>query len=248
MGAFTQALAAVTRTHALGEALGDPRLQTSAAWTAGWIEATRGEWEAGIAACHRSITHSPDPLNTAVALGFLGHAYLENGDAAAAISALEQAVEHMSRFRYRQLHGWFLIFLGEAYLLGGQLDKARTSVLEGLEFSRDSQHQCSVGWAQRVLGCIAQASGALAEAETHFTEALPTFASTQTHFEVGRIHLNLATVAHAQGHVRAATTHLHEAHGLFTVLQVPKYIERTARLAREYGVTLAAASPKEMMH
>jgi tetratricopeptide (TPR) repeat protein len=55
MGAFAQALEAAAQAHALGEALGDPHLQSYAAWTMGLIEATRGEWEAGIAACHRSV-------------------------------------------------------------------------------------------------------------------------------------------------------------------------------------------------
>jgi tetratricopeptide (TPR) repeat protein len=179
MGAFAQALAAAAQAHDLGEALGDPRLQSYAAWTMGLMEATRGEWEAGIAACHRSVAHSPDPLNTAVALGFLGHAYLESGDAVAATSALEQAVQHMSRFRFRQLHGWYLAFLGEAYLLSGQLDQARASALQGLEITRDCRFQHGVGWAHRALGRIARVSGALAEAETYCMEALQTFASTR---------------------------------------------------------------------
>src|SRR5712691_4546283 len=129
---------------------------------------------------------------------------------------------------------------GEAYLLSGQLDQARASVLQGLEITRNCRFQHGIGWAQRALGRTALMSGALAEAETHFMEALQTFASTQGHFEVGRTHLALAELAHAQGDVHASTTHLHEAHGWFTALQVPKYIERTAQLAREYGVTLAA--------
>jgi hypothetical protein len=112
-----------------------------------------------------------------------------NGDTAAATSALEQAVQHMSRFRFRQLHGWYLAFLGEAYLLSGHLDKARASVLQGLEITRDCRFQHGIGWAQRALGHITQVSGALAEAETHCMEALQTFASAQGHFEVGRTHL-----------------------------------------------------------
>ena len=240
MGAFAEALAAVAQAHALGEALGDPRLQTYTAWTTGWIEATRGEWEAGIAACHRSVEHAPDPLNTAVALGFLGHAYLENGDAAAATAALEQAVQHMSRFRFRQLHGWYLACLGEAYLLGGQLDQARVTVLQGLEITTDCRYQHGIGWAQRALGRIAQVSGALEEAETHCMEALQTFASTQGHFEVGRTHLALAELAHAQGNRDAAATHANNAHALFMALKTPGYVERTQQFASECGLVLSS--------
>jgi len=241
MGAFAQALAAVAQAHALGEALGDPRLQAYAAWTTGWIEATRGEWETGIAACHRSVAHSPDPLNTAVALGFLGLAYLENDDAAAAISALEQAVQHMSRFRFRQLHGSYLTYLGEAYLLSGQLDQARALVLQGLDLTRDCRFQHGVGWAQRALGRIAYASGALSEAHTRLSEALDTFAAIQARFEVGRTHLTLAELAHAQGNRDAATVHANHAQALFMALKTPRYVERTQQFASACGLVLSTA-------
>jgi class 3 adenylate cyclase/tetratricopeptide (TPR) repeat protein len=243
MGAFTQALAAAAQAHALGEALGDPRLQSYVAWTMGLIEATRGEWEAGIAACHRSVAHSPDPLNTAVALGFLGHAYLENGDAAAATAALEQAVQHMSQFRFRQLHGWYLACLGEAYLLSGQLDQARATVLQGLEITRDCRYQHGIGWAQPALGRIAQVSGTLAEAETHYMAALQTFTSTQGRFEVGRTHLALAELAHAQGNRDAATAHAHNARALFMALKISRYVERTQQFASACGLGLSNADP-----
>jgi tetratricopeptide (TPR) repeat protein len=241
MGAFTQALADATQAHALVEALGDPRLQTYAAWTTGMIETTRGEWEAGIAACHRSIAHSPDPLNTAVALGFLGYAHLENGDVAAATSALEQAVQDVSRFRFRPLHGCYLAFLGEAYLLSGQLDSARASVLQGLELTEDSRFQHGIGWAQRTLGRIVQVSGALAEAETHYAAALQIFTSIRGHFEVGRTHLALAEIAHAQGNRDAATAYANNAYALFMALKTPRYVERTQQFASQCGLVLSNA-------
>jgi tetratricopeptide (TPR) repeat protein len=241
MGAFTKALAAAAQAHVLGEALGDPRLQTYAAWTTGMIETARGEWEAGIAACHRSIAHSPDPLNTAVALGFLGQAYLESGNTAAATSVLEQAVQHMSQFRFRQLHGWYLAFLGETYLLNGQLDKAQASVLQGLEITRDCRYQHGIGWAQRALGRIAQVSGALAEAETHYMAALQTFTSTQGRFEVGRTHLALADLAHMEGNREAATAHANNAYALFMGLKTPRYVERTQQFASACGLMLSDA-------
>src|SRR5215831_8550673 len=86
-----------------------------AAWTTGWIEATRGEWQVGLDTCQRSLERAPDPLNTGVTLGFMGCAYLEKGDSLDAIAALEQAVQYMQRFRFRQLQGRFTTWLGEAY-------------------------------------------------------------------------------------------------------------------------------------
>ena len=72
LGRFEQALEAVSRADAIGEATADRRLQTFAAWTTGWVQATRGDWEAGIASCQRALERSSDPLNTAFAMGWLG--------------------------------------------------------------------------------------------------------------------------------------------------------------------------------
>ena len=185
MGEFAPALEAESRAHAMGEALGDPRLQTYAAWATGFIEATRGDWEAGIEACQRSLERSPDPLNTAVALGFLGYAYLEKGDASQAIPRLEQAAQQLGQFRFRQLQGWFTIFLSEAALVSGDLGKARDLALQGVQIAREVKFWFGVGFGQRTLGQVTQASGTLAEAETHLTEALQSFASIQARFEVG---------------------------------------------------------------
>src|SRR5262245_39746143 len=240
MGEFAQSLAATDWTDAIGETLGDPRLQSYAAWTTGWIEATRGEWQAGLAACQHSLERAPDPLNTGVTLGFMGCAYLEKGDSLEAIAALEQAVQYMHRFRFRQLQGRFTTWLGEAYLLSGQIDKARDLVFQGLETTRDVKFWDGVGWAQRALGRIAKASGSLVEAESHLREALQTFVSIQARFEVGRTHLDLAALTHTTGNREATTAHLTEAHTLFTALQVPRYVARTEQRARELGVSLSS--------
>ena len=239
LGAFEPALEAAARIQAIGEALGDLRLQAYAAWSTGLIEATRGEWEAGIAACQRSLARSPDPFLTAAVMGFLGHAHLEKGDAAQAIAALEQAVQHMSRYGYRQLHGWFTTDLSEAYRLSRQIEQARDLAIQGLEITRGAKFWYGIGLAQRALGRIAQASGALAVAKRYLSEALDTFTAIQARFEIGRTHLDLAAVVHAEGNQYAVATHLQEAHALFRALQAPTYVECTAQLARKFEAPLS---------
>jgi class 3 adenylate cyclase/tetratricopeptide (TPR) repeat protein len=241
VGDFAPAVEAARRAHAVGEALGDLRLQTYAAWTIGWIEVMRGDWEAALQACQRGLERSPDPLSTAMALAFLGYAYLEHGDASQAILLLEQAVQQFSQFRFRLPQGWFTLYLSEAALVSSDLGKARALALQGLEIAREVKFAYGVGLGQRVLGRIAQASGALAEAATYLTEALQSFASIQARFDMGRIHLDLAALTHdAQGHPEVAATHLTEAHALFTALQVPRYVERTMQLASAFGLALSA--------
>lgn len=242
IGEFTQALEAVAQLQALGETSGDPRLQCSAAGISGWIHATMGDWAAAIEACRRSIAHAPSSMDSALALGFLGYAYVEQGDTAQAIPVLAQAVQLSGNVGYQQVHGWFTTFLGQAYLLDGHLEKARELALQGLTITRESKFWWGVGDAQRVLGRIAMATGAVSEAAMYLQEALQTFGAIPARFEVGRTHLALAELAHAQGNREALGAHLDEARALFRALQVPKYIARTESLAEQWQASLGAAA------
>jgi tetratricopeptide (TPR) repeat protein len=244
IGEFTQALEAAARIEAVADTIGDRRLQTYAAGIRGWSLATRGDWEAGIAACRDALKRAPDPFETAGALGLLGYAYLEQGNLAAAIPVLEQAVEEAIRYRSRQVQSQFKACLGEAYRLDEQLDKAQQLASQGYELASSIQHGWGAALAQRTLGRLAHTRGNLAEAEVLLQEALGTFASIHAWFEAGRTHLDLAALAHAQGNQEGATAHLTQAQALFTALQVPRYVERTTHLAQAYGIILRAGSPE----
>ena len=85
--------------QAIGDATGNPRLQSVAAWITGWIYATQGDWATGITRCQQGLDCSPDPLNTAGALGYLGTAHLEQGDVTAghpAVRTIDSAVAKVS--------------------------------------------------------------------------------------------------------------------------------------------------------
>jgi tetratricopeptide (TPR) repeat protein len=238
LGAFPPALEAVAQTCQIGETIGDPRLQTDALCLTGWVAATRGEWEAGIAACQQGLDLAPDPLNTAFALGLLGYAYLEKGDPLQAMPVLERSVDLMGQFGYAQLQGWFTVWLGEAYLLDGKLEEARAFAERGMDLSCDSKFLVATGWAQRVFGRIARATHAFQEAERYFTAALGTFTSIQARFEVGRTHLALAELARAQQRPDDLARHVSAAHRLFTALEAPCYVQRSACLAEAAAVPL----------
>ncbi len=238
LGEFEPALEAEARALAIGEEIGDPRLQTLAGWATGAIHTAMGECEAGIEACRRSLECSPDPLNTATASGWLGYAYLEKGEPARAISLLEPAVQQFAQFEFGPLQGWFTVFLAEAYCRSGDVAKARHLALRGLLLTEKSKYLYGVGWAQRALGRIALASRALSEAESHLKGALGTFDSIEARHDAARTHLDLATLAHAQADKDAVTRHLGKAHHLFMALRVPKYVERSEQLAREFGATV----------
>jgi tetratricopeptide (TPR) repeat protein len=240
LGAFVLALEATARARAIGAALDDRHIQSYAAFTTCWIEATRGNWQAGMAACQESLALVRDAVNRAHAVGVLGYAYLEQGDAAPAIPLFEQALHAWTQFRLQPMQAWMLTLLSDAHRLDGQLEQAHALGHQGLTLARDVRFQFVIGLGQRALGRIAQASGALAEAAHHLTEALQTFTAIEARFELGRTHVDLATLAHVQGEQQTAATHLTQAHTLFQALQVPRYVERVAQCASAWSVTLSA--------
>jgi tetratricopeptide (TPR) repeat protein len=233
LGDFEAALAAETQANAIGDALGEPQLQTLAAWATGWIEATRGAGEAGIAACQRGLDCSPDPLNTGFALGWLGYAYLEHGDPEEAIPLLEQASERMHQFGYHRLQSLYMTMLGESALRRGDINKARDLMRQGCEMATAAQYRLGMGWAQRALGQLAQASGAFAEARCCFQTALDILSALPARFEVGRTYLALAELAYRQGNRDTTSQYLSAAYRLFTALRVPIYVMRTVQRAQE---------------
>jgi tetratricopeptide (TPR) repeat protein len=240
LGEFGPALEAVARARAIGDAIADPRLQAYAAWTAGWIRAGRGEWDAAIAACTESLERSPDPVNTADALSFLGSAHVGAGAAAAGRPLLERAVGEWQRFRHRPMLGWFTAVLAEACLLEGQLDRARELASEAATVTREAGFPYGAGLAGRVLGKVARASGDLVGAAAHLAEALATFARIGARAEEARTRLECAAVACARGDAATAARHLAEARATLRALQLPRLDAQAALVAAELGMPASA--------
>lgn len=241
MGELEPARQALARVQTIGEAIGDPRLQAYATWTAGWVAALAGDWEAGIEACQRSLERSPDPVNTADAASFLGYACLGQGDAARAIALLEPAVVRWREFRHRPMLAWFTTCLGEAHLARGDRDRAQELARQGLDLATDARFPYGAGLARRALGRIAGARGDLAGAGAHLDEALRTFVAIKARGELAQTHLALAEVARAGGDRERVATHFREAHRLFAATHAARWVERLEALAAEVGIPLRGA-------
>jgi tetratricopeptide (TPR) repeat protein len=238
VGKFDAALSEEAKCGEIGSEIGSTRLETYAAWATGAIRAFMGEAEAGIDACRRSLERSPDPFNTATALGYLGYAYLENGEPAKAIGHVEQAIEMVTRFRHRYAQVLYATYLSEALFLTGDLARARRVAAEALELAIGAKFHYGTALSHRLLGRFAQATGALAEALRLLSQARETFVSIEARHEVGRTELLLAELAHARGDSSALRAHVALAHALFTRLGLPRYVERTRRLAAGWGAPL----------
>jgi tetratricopeptide (TPR) repeat protein len=242
VGSFEPAFEALARAREIADAMDDPRLQALAAWGKGILHAAMGEADAGIEACRHALERAPDPLNQAIAMGWLGFAFTQAGDFAHAIPLLERAARQFGQWGYRPYQGWFSAFLGEAYRLKGELDQAWEVASKALQIGSDSRVWVVMGWARHSLGRIAQARGAFSEADEHLAEALRIFETIQSRYETGCTHMDLAAVGHALGRTKRASTHLREALRIFRALHVPQYVHRVARLAQELRVPLPAES------
>jgi len=201
------------------------------------IDAAKGEWEQGVAACRRAVERSRDVLYRALSAGFLGFAYREQGDAERAIASLEQAIPLLDRFGLRAFEGWFTAFLAESYRLTGRLERAEVLAEDARRISTGAGFDLAVGWAQQALGRIALARGDLTTAAARLEEALVTFGATHSRYERGRTHVDLAATASARADVEAARRHLAEAGQMFVELDVPRHRERVERLAAAWGLS-----------
>ncbi len=197
-GEFARALDAEARARTIATAIGDRALLASVAWATGAIHAAAGDGAAAIRACTESLAQAPDPLQAALARGWLGYAYVELGDPAAAIPLLEQSTRELATFRFAR-HGWFRVFLAEAYRQSGRLYEASMSAKDGLAAMTAPRLAYGTGWGHRVLGRVAQAERAYEAAEAHFLAAHRTFDAIAARYELARTELDLAALAEARG-------------------------------------------------
>ncbi|HSF02196.1 MAG TPA: tetratricopeptide repeat protein, partial [Solirubrobacterales bacterium] len=234
--AFPEALAAEARARSIAETIGDERLGASAAWVTGIVQAAMGEQELAVETCRRAVQKARDTLNIAITTGCLGFSYLESGDVARAIPALEQAIPLLHVCRFRTFEAWFTAFLAEAHRREGRLEMAESLARRALEIATQAKFGIGVGWAQQSLGRIAQARGDLSAAAARFDEARRTFDSLHSRYESARTLLDLATTAAARGDTPGAGKHLTAARALFATLGVPRYVEHADALAAEWGI------------
>ena len=182
-GDFEAALAEANRADAVGKEIGDPRLQTYAAFAVGWVEATRGNDAAAVAACQRSREQAPDRVSRAYASMMLGFALIGQGDHAQARTILEPVVAELEGFAFPQWHGFAAALTAETYRLDARLDVAGTLVERALDVMTRAQYWYGVAFAQRVAARIALDRGAWDEATATFDDAARTFERIGARFE-----------------------------------------------------------------
>jgi class 3 adenylate cyclase/tetratricopeptide (TPR) repeat protein len=228
LGQFEKAFDHVLRAQEIGRALADPRLDPT--WSIGHFYASLGEWDQGIAYCQQAVLAAKDPLNGAVASGFLGHALLEKGDVAAAVGALEPALAATKNAGMRPIQAWFSAYLAEAYAASARAERALQVGEDGLRVSEATQFRYGIALAERALGIAHRAAGQQTASSDWLLRAVDSFAALETPFELGRTLLDLAATTLERGDPSARRAYLERAQTLFAQLQVPKYVEHCRQL------------------
>ena len=244
IGEFDAALEAIARLMEIADATQDPKLQSAADWTAGSVLALRGDWDRGVAVARRGLDRSPNPVNTALAMGFLGAIYFERGDMGEAIPLLEKAVAQLGAFRSLEMQAWMSSVLGEAHFAAGELGTARALLEEAAGTSAKVGFWWGIGWSERALGRMALAAGIPDKARAHLERALATVEAAGARFEAARTRLPLVRVEQAAGDPAAAARRLADAHRVFVELGAPVYVAQSSALARELGLP-DPSEPKE---
>ena len=242
VGELAGALASAEQMCALGEALGDRSVEAIGAHSLCRVNAVAGEYAPAIASGRRAVEIAPEPVGRAYALGHLGTAYVEAGDATRAIVTLEESLAELRRLSAggyrRHFDGLLMAYLSEAYLLKGEIDRAAEISAEAASLCRDDNFKVGTAYSERALGLVARARGSLLEACGHLETALKLFASIDTRFQVARLQLLLAEVCHAAGDTVVAAERLQASLETFRRLRVPRYVERAEQLAATLGVTV----------
>ena len=236
LGELPLAIESFGRAAGVAAEIGDPRLGSYAAFGTGFVHAAAGDGPAAIEACRRSVEHAPDPVNRSYATAFLGLAHLVNGEAERAIALLEPVVEELARFGFRQPQGWHLAMLAEAYLAIGAVDRAHATAEEGLRLTTESGYRHGMGWARRALGRVASARGTPEAAVLHFQTALGLFVSIEAKLEGALTRMDMAKARWQAGDSASAQADLAQAARVWRALNVPRWLERTERLAAEWRV------------
>jgi len=239
-GDFDIALASSARAREMGEALGDPRLESYATFLSGWFHAARGDCDTAIEECTRSLARSPDPHNSSIALCMLGFAHRERGDLEQAIDCLERSLEQQAGGGYGRQRGIVKVWLGEAYLWAGRHERARRHVSEALAASEAAGTRGMRAAGVRALGRIALATGDVAAAELHLSDAMGRFTAMGARFEAAVTAMDVAMAAAARGDQSTVRRSLDGLAERFSALAAPAYAERTVAALLASGETAAS--------
>jgi tetratricopeptide (TPR) repeat protein len=185
-GAFEAAVACGSRATEIGRINQDPRPQAYGQFVSGWALANAGETERAIEVATAAKRSAPDPTSHCYATGFLAYAYLESGDSARALPALQAASEEVSRIGFQVWHSLFLAYLSEAQRKVGSVDDALATAERSIVVARAHHYPLAEAWALRARGRALVLLQRPDEAQAAIGSAIEIFTRLGSRHEVAR--------------------------------------------------------------
>jgi class 3 adenylate cyclase/tetratricopeptide (TPR) repeat protein len=185
-GAFDAAVACGGRATEIGRISQDPRPQAYGQFVSGWALANAGKSETAIEVATAAKRSAPDPTSHCYATGFLAYAYLESGDVAQALPALQAASDEVRRIGFQVWHSLFLAYLSEAQRKDGSVADALATAERSLEVARAYRYPLAEAWALRARGRALAALQQPDEAQVAVGSAIEIFTSLGALHEVAR--------------------------------------------------------------
>ncbi len=217
---------------AIGDALGDRRLQCSATWADGFIRALAGDLEPALASCVKAVSLAPDPMARMVSMGMLALVHVERDEPRQAMALLDEAIPAALKFHIPRLEGLFRGFRGEAALQLGDLESAQAAAMQGARLTLESGYVYGLGWSQRILGRIALARGDADQTRDCLAQAIAAFDGMQAPFEAARTRLELARCLESRGSGEAASEQTRLALAALATLGMQHRFAQPLRAAR----------------
>lgn len=230
-GALDDALEAARKEEEIGRSIGWPRIVALAACVIAWALALRGDPEFAVEAAQRGLEFSRDPMVSNLVFGSMGLAYLEQGDAEAAVNILDKVVIQLRKSPVRSGEARCLVFLSEAQLLAGHIELAGETAAHALKVGQSDGFTFSSGLALRALGRIDIARSNFDEAETRLLQALATFSGCGAAFETARTQVDLAMLCARKLETKASREHFAAAVVGFNKAGAPKRAAEASRLS-----------------
>jgi len=225
----------------LADAVGDAKLRSMAEGLESWVHALRGDGRAAMDCAQRALEASRGTIPTSLALRWVGYAYLDQGNAQAAIDVLERACEQIEHFPVRHTYVESLAFLAEAHVLADHADRGLELARRATELAQLEGSPFNVGVAERAAGRAARAAGDAPAGEAHLGRALEAFESTGATLEAAMTRLELVRTLAARGETRGAQAHLDDAIAALHATRVPRRIAEAHALARALGLEPSGA-------
>jgi tetratricopeptide (TPR) repeat protein len=185
-GRFDAALEEAATADKVGKEIADPRLQTYAGFTVGWVEASRGRTAEAVEISRRALEQAPDRVSRAYASMILGYALASHGDHRDAFERLQPTVEELEGFGFPQWQALAAVFAADALRRDGRLAEAEPWVERGLRVATGAEYWYAVGFAQRTAGLILLDQGRTDEANAKRADAVNTFERIGAAFEAER--------------------------------------------------------------